>query len=626
MPSTKLSVKSIYNFKNSLSKLNLIFSLLLIILVVQFGKSQSDNLEGVNTPKKIDKIECVPITIDTGACDVSFTRENFFGLDSSTFTQNKKVYVLDFEAEGRHPTLYKIARKKMRKRITNSEDKWINKPKGGALVENEHLFLIPYDGGSESLNSKDNVEILVNKVNKFRYKVSVKDSIINLISDPPFLLREIFLGDSSGILGSAVDAIKNNFSTKEKNGSSNLEILVDAIECFEDDYNRLVDRVICSLNRCQDLPCCLDCNEVYSRMVKKLTEVYRRIDKEVLEENSINEKLNKEKGIYKHCSSLEKLKNENTENEKTLQKLKTPQGDAKAKEEIAKIKKEIDNLEKKIKDNKTKIAALNKLEIKCPKNIQVMKEDINKLKEKLNIIESLKSVKNRLPNTETITELVVYVNSMTRHSQQYFHLIPQLKGEELKIDIRIKANDTITKLDPSAASDVYHYKLQIPIINRWYASFSSGSFVGFGKNLQPKIYDWREIPGPGGIVGDGENFELIESGFEPIPVGFAALINIQKEIRNGLGLGISIGAGLPIRKPIRPSYLGGLSVSFGRERQVVVTGGAMLTAVDVLNRSLSTGVIYNGIDGRDIKYNQEFKPGPFIAVTYTPFKRNSSGN
>ena len=164
-------------------------------------------------------------------------------------------------------------------------------------------------------------------------------------------------------------------------------------------------------------------------------------------------------------------------------------------------------------------------------------------------------------------------------------------------------------------------QIQIPIVGKPFVSFSSGSFIALGKNMQNKTYAWQETVGNNNTV-DSSKYTLVESGYTLPPMGFCALGNLEWKISRSFGLGGSAGVGLSIEKSPRLAYLGGVSLFFGDMRQFTITGGFAGMQVNKLSNNFQTvsdnQTIYSSKP--NIDYYKEFKVGGFISLTYTPFK------
>jgi hypothetical protein len=193
----------------------------------------------------------------------------------------------------------------------------------------------------------------------------------------------------------------------------------------------------------------------------------------------------------------------------------------------------------------------------------------------------------------------------------------------LDLTISIATKDSILKVKSAEPIPQYYRTtpIQIPIIGKTFVSFSSGSFIALGKNLQNKTYAWQETLGNNNTVVDS-SYTLVESGYTLPPMGFCALGNLEWKVTRSFGLGGSAGVGLSIEKSPRLAYLGGLSMFFGDLRQFTITGGFVGMQVNQITKNYQTvadnQVIYTSKP--NVEYYKEFKVGGFISFTYTPFK------
>lgn len=566
-----------------------------------------------NITPKVNGFDCNLIQFADHECSNQMTREKLFGEDSWTYTNDKVVYILDFENQGQDPSFYKIF-----KRLNDKKGDAKNKPfepcNGlDGCIEKDGLYLVNLETGREKLQSKSRVEFKVVNVNKFRYNVSVFDSAAIFDSDVPFLFTDLFLGSKDGTLGKLIQTYTSNLSAHDKVESleitDKLNQLLSRIDCFYRNLSSIQNFILNSIGRCNHFPCCPEHQDLYLGVAKDLLNLRAEIASILeLEAPALMKELKDMETTFENCKKADAIQQE-------INKLR---------QEVKREKALLKPDQKVIDEKEDSIALKDKTVQELLKgetclDLSVMRRNISAKRSELAPYLNLQIMLDSLPSDAQIQKLILRVNSITKNAFKYVNHIPQLRGLSQKIDIRIEAKEPMHKLDPSSTSDSFHYVLDIPIINKWLVSFSSGAFIGFGEDIQPKTYNFRAIPITGFNVDSSKKYELVESGFDEIPYGFAALSNLQYQIDRGFGLGVSVGVGITVEKKPKPAYLGGLSLSFGRERQLVLTGGAMFTPVSILKPTVSKDFLYDN-DTYQIEYYDDLRVGGFVSITYTPFK------
>lgn len=547
--------------------------------------------------KKDDK--CTLLKPQEYKCDESISYSNEFGEDPRTYTKDKVVYVMDFNPkEGVDQVLYKVSQ-------VEEKGKWWQKKKYKQAVKIE-----PVNLASEKLKSKEYVQFKVHNINRYVYNISISDTVTPFQSEPPFLLNELFIGNPESFLGSLVKTIgtlgKLDEPGIQSNGDtimigtkdSGLDKLTRNIVCFQDAYYQLQQRLLQSYWECQDYSCCPEYPTLYAELAQKLLEINQGLTSLLRPSEALEISLKDKKDRFKLCEVI-------ISKEKLLESLQGQEG---KEEEIKALKKELEGLKKATKD------------CKGDEN-QALGKEIKELEAQLKPYVDLRTLKETLPDQGKLQKLLLYVNAMTTQSQSYVKTLPKLEGTELKLKVRVDARDSLVKRFGYLESGNYIIPYSFPIIGYWYLSFSSGSFIGAGKDYRTKEYDWRKVPGEGGVIGSDSKYELAESGRQPNPVGFNALANLQWKADVGFGLGFCAGVGVTVEDDPRLAYMGGLSFSFGKTRNIVLSTGPMYTRVNVKDNTLLEGYLYENRES--IKYYQEYKPGWFVSLTFTPFSQEN---
>lgn len=537
--------------------------------------------------------QCIKSQSEETCCLMN--KDNFFGENKDFYTSDKIVYVYDFNSNPSQRAFYKICKK----------------------GENLHSELININ--DEKICPGTNVIFKVVNINKFIYDISVKGFEVNYESDQPALLSDFFIGNSS-LFGNLVnnfnkfltisgsndannvvgeDSLSNNF-IKERIDNP-LELIKTEIKCFVLEYNKLQTKMLQAYNLCSKFPCCND--ENYFGLVNKLLEI--RINTVDIQNN-----INKIKGIISEkqdfilvCDNNKKARVENQNkidefNRKPIQYQTTHKKD---KEELL---EEMKNLEaKKCDENKYK---------------QNLSEK-NKAEEALREINAISDLLSKLPNDQDLRKAVVFLNNMTAHNQTYtLDYIPS-NGNSLEINLSIKSKEIITK-EFSIPEYMETFNIDIPILPKFLVNFSSGSFITLGNNLQSKTYDWQSVNLSNGVIDDSK-YVLTESGYTPVPLGFAALVNFEWKLCKSFGIGPSAGVGITIEKNPRVSYLAGGSMFFGNLHQFGLTCGFAVMPINEIKNNFKAiaekQIVY--LSKPNIEYYNKLKVGAFLSLTYTPF-------
>lgn len=567
--------------------------------------------------------------------------DNMFGEQARYYDKNKIVYVYDFNKDPSKREFYKIT------------------------LYHDTLKRELVNFNKETLTSGKNVKFKIYNINKFMYDVSIADSVIYFDSEPSALFSRFFLGDST-LLGSLMGTFSDNI-TKESNQEDS-KLLMSKILDFVTKYNDLRKTALDALNPCHEFTCCNSLD--YAWFLNSLAQIKAQSE-------NVKRKLNKAKNDTgkEECNKQIKLK---AQAEHTIKNLNfailkldirieglTLKNNT-LRNNVDKIKDDIKVIESQVfyskgPDSLTKRAQLVRLEAEqTSKNnelatslldlskamkdrdsldlksfeftssidsleyniSEVCKTDANTdIQDMIDALEASNYLLSNLPSDTVIKKLIVFVNHMVIQNNSYTSDYISLNGNMLDLKIKISSKDSIFEYFSIPKYKNDPIEIQIPILGKPFVSFSSGSFIALGKNMQNKTYAWQETVGNNNTV-DSSKYTLVESGYTLPPMGFCALGNLEWKVTRSFGLGGSFGVGLSIEKSPRLAYLGGVSLFFGDLRQFTITGGFAGMQVNKLTNNFQTIEMNQTIytSKPNIDYYKEFKVGGFISLTYTPFK------
>lgn len=152
----------------------------------------------------------------------------------------------------------------------------------------------------------------------------------------------------------------------------------------------------------------------------------------------------------------------------------------------------------------------------------------------------LDSLLAHFPTDKDLKLLVVYLRNMVVANNSHTSDYISLNGNMLDLTINIASKDSIFKYFSIPEYKINPLEIQIPIIWKPFASFSSGSFIALEKHLQNKTYAWQETIGNNNTASDS-SYTLVESGYTLPPMGFCALGNFEWKVTRSFGLGGSLG-------------------------------------------------------------------------------------
>ena len=602
-----------------------------ITLIVDPSANGGQERQETKTPCELFKTE-------TKNSDCNKNKK-YFGENVDYYTDNTVVYVYDFNNDPSKRVFYKI---------TKNE-----KSKDG-------LQMVVVNFNNETLSSGNDVRFKIYNINKFMYKVSIADSVVQYDSEPPALLTEYFLGDKDGLLGSLQGTFSSDVNALSKGTKSLADTLLKEIDCFIQNYNNLKSIALDAYNPCKTFHCCnsfdytdfltslayikaqskivekklndakkgdLDCYDQFKLKIKAETEIKNlnftiskfnlRIEELTAQNTSLINNVDRIKNeiqliesqifFLKGADSLTK----NAQLLRLVTELTSKNNElATSRIDIAKVKKDRDSLEIK---RETFVNSIDSIKFAINQVCDSTIEDM------IDVLEVSHYLINNLPSERELKELIIFINNMVEQNYSYSKDFMSLNGNMIDLTLTISSKDSITKFTGIKVDE--SISIQIPIICKPFASFSSGSFIAFGNNLQNKTHDWVETVGNNNTV-NSDSYTLVESGYTLPPMGFSALGNLEWKLSRSYGLGGSIGIGLSIENSPRLAYLGGLSLFIGELRQFAITIGFAGMQVNKLTNNFQSisdnQVIYTSKP--DIQYYNEFKVGTFISLTYTPFE------
>lgn len=590
-------------------------------VVITLKVESSSN--GSQEQEHAKKTPCELFKTNTKNSDCNTDKE-FFGESVDLYNENTIVYVYDFNKDPSKRVFYKITKNKkssdpdpllqieleskeaIRDKVKTEFDKdKTNIPNKVAFqkaqkdVDNTKASLENSKFGlnkeiinfnKETLTPGKNVRFKIYNVNKFMYDVSIADTVVEYDSEPPLLFARFFLGDSTS-LGSLMDAYSSEVNAKSYS-KEDFKSLSNKLSCFVNEYNRLQDEVLKAYDPCNEFVCCHSVN--YLALANYLASIR-------LDATKIQQELEEQKNLIAKCDKSKKATADNPKLEAEIKELK--KDEAKNKKDIEAKEKEL----KKINDD---------LKSDCGDNDKIKKDAEAVLAE----FTAINQLLERLPKDEELKRIIVFLNNVVQQNNIHTSDYISLNGNLLELTLSITSKDSIHKY-----FSIPEYKnqthIQIPILWKPFVSFSSGTFLAFGSDLQNKTYEWQEIVGTNNTA-DPSKYTLVESGYAIQPLGFSALGNVGVKFSRSLGFGGSAGVGLSIEKTPRLAYLFGGSFYIGDLRQFTITLGIAGMQVDKLTNNFQTitdnQIIYTSKS--DIQHYKEFKVGGFLSLTYTPFK------
>ena len=529
-------------------------------------------------------IKCIPKEPEKKDCPANMDFEHKFGEDVLRYRKNTIVYIYDFNKDPSKRGFYKVVKKE-------------NVLKASVANFN-----------NETLRPKNRLSFKVLNINRFMYDVAIADSVIHFDSEPSALFTRMFLGDST-LLGSLMNTFTSN-STKIQSAEGDvINRIKENLSCFVQKYNWLQNKMLDAYDPCGTFFCCYSID--YLDLANNLASI--RTDAVTLQ------------------TSLEKKKKIVTDNEKKISDCDVNDKAIAANKASIEAFKKLSATEQ--ENKKEELNALNKtkadLDEKAKDCTKEKKEgyqsSIDGTNKELLDFTAINNLLTNLPSDKEIKRVIVFLRNMVIQNQTYLKDYIPLNGNKLDLKISIASKDSIFKYFSIPEYKNDPIRIEIPILWNPFVSFSSGSFVGLGKNLLNKTYTWQAKTGNNNTI-DSSKYTLVEKGYTLPPMGFAALGSVEWKASNSFGIGVSVGVGLTIESTPRLAYLAGGSLFFGELRQFAITGGFVGMQVNKLSNNFQeitdNQVIYRS--NPNVEYYKELKVGGFISLTYTLFKASKS--
>lgn len=488
----------------------------------------------------------------------------------------------------------------------------------------------------------EKIQIRIININRYLYDITVEGKDIKYESEMPALFSSLFYGDST-LLGTLLSRFSANASpetlveTKDSIKKTALNKAIDdfftALLEFQQDYNKLQEQKLHAFTSCPKLSCCKDKGEEsYAEIADKLLGLRILLSKAqlLMKDDETIKKDRKElqdflAELKKNATACEKKANDldvaikklTTEKDELKTKFETEKDEAKR----AKLKEDLTTKEK---DLAEKTKEKEKEGEKCDETKDVITQQILAKENDLKVYNDLNKLQEGLPNEQDLMALVLFLNNMIDQSQTYTTPPIFPKGNRLDLTIKInKSKDSFVSKMNIRPYDNDSVTLDIFIPRKPFVSFSSGSFITLGSYLQNKTYDWQALPNSTNTVTGNNGYILTENSYTEPPMGFSALVNVEWKSTPSFGWGFSGGVGLTIETKPRLAYFAGHSLFIGDARQLTITGGLAAMQVDKLTNDWQAvsdqQVRYSG-NSEGLSYYKELKVGPFISLTFTPFK------
>lgn len=246
------------------------------------------------------------------------------------------------------------------------------------------------------------------------------------------------------------------------------------------------------------------------------------------------------------------------------------------------------------------------------------------------------AIMNALPKPELFTEMKTFYAEFEDNFSYTINHVNLRKGNQINLDIKITPKkigglNTENK-DSKLFRDSIGFEdhINLPIVSKFFFSFSTGTYITLGNQLREVEYKWVNIPDFNG--GFTDKYQLIQNKITQNYTGISAYVNGQYRCSENFGAGFSFGVGIKnhqlsnLSNNFEPTYLLGGALFFGSDRQFVLTLGMAWTKLNVLNPEFKylydNQIILDDISSVDVSgaYHKQTKAGWFIALSYTPFK------
>ncbi len=520
---------------------------------------------------------------NAGNCETLKEFNNCFGESIDLYDDKTVTYIYDFNSkEPSKRGFYKV------------------------YIKDKALTAELVNFNKESLCPKSNVRFKIVNLNRFMYNASIGGQTIDYDSEPNELLSNMLFGNGD-LFTSLMSAFSTNLETQDSKSTmvKLLSSLQKKIQCFLTNYYKLEEIALDAYDPCATFPCCYSVG--YAQIAKQLMEVKA-------DASSLQLMLEEKKKIAK---DNQKIVDDYEKNSKEHEKNKKDNDDAL---KVAEALPEDTDAKKAAKVAKKQ--ELEKAKLALDKITDAYKTALSLLettKTELLELSAIDNLSAKLPSEVTLKKLVVFLRNKVSYNQiETLDYIP-LDGNVLALDISIVSKDSFTTFFdlPEHKREPIH--IEIPILWKPFISFSSGSFIALEKSMLDKTYAWLQNPST-------NNYTLVERGNTELPMGFAALGNVEWKVGRNFGFGPSFGVGLTIEKDPRLAYLAGASIFLGDLRQFALTFGWAAMNVDHLTTDFETLVqnqtVYTTTPPT-VEYDKKLRVGTFISLSYTPFSLKS---
>jgi hypothetical protein len=471
----------------------------------------------------------------------------------------------------------------------------------------------PVSIGRIRLKHGQQLRIGIRNINRYIYDVGITADEISYDSEMPALFKNFFFGDSAKLLGSLMEAAIQG-DLKDFSAAGEYNKLKNALRKFLSEFNKLKAKRLSAYMKCENFDCCdaSRAQQDYIKLINGWTEIRTAafdLSMKLLAEGSADE-------MQEEISFLREDFTECRKGQRNFAKIKR-EGEKEI--EALRVKKDsagIAKLEALIADAKKAV---------CP-DTDTLALQIREASQKLAIKKAVDTLLTMLPTEDALTSLFMFANSIVKEHAEFVAPPIPAKGNSIELSLTMKPNDT-SLVKRSSLYPLYSDSITMEIPITWgpFLSFSSGSYMTFGRSLYNKTYEWQTLPAGNNTVSDSAKFMLAETGYSNPSTGFCALLNLEIKFMPTIGFGISTGVGLTIEDKPRLSYLAGGSLFFGDRRQLVLTAGIAAMQINKLKNNWQA-VFDQGINYTytpPIEYYKEIKAGGFISISYTPFTFSS---
>jgi len=421
-------------------------------------------------------------------------------------------------------------------------------------------------------------KIKIVNINRYYYDIKISTNDISYGSEPPVLFKQLFLGD-----GDYINNLIAQLSGKETRNMTPKGNFLVALETFMGDYYRLMDININIYEYCTDkLKCCDEKEKLtFSSMAGNLLELK-------LAYITFNEESTR--NLSEIQSKIEDCANKKSKLEDTLKKATDAAKKNAIKEELKSLNCNVLEVEKKGEEQ--------------------LKADIDKLWQAI----------SKISDTDIVKLILTQNNFVSDH---YTYLSPPIfpTGNKLHVGINISPSDS-SLIKKWSIMPLYNDSIDFNLFvkGKWFISFSSGPYVGFGKNMRYETFDWQPQPDVNNVISDSSKYMLVSTGNSNIPLGISAFANFGTKLSSNFGLGIATGVGLIIDKQPRPVYMIGIPFYFGDKQQFNISFGASFTQNQKLKSEIYPDLQNALYDNKStIEYKPTFGYGGFVSISYTLF-------